>query len=49
VKYVSDLWRILPDGGAAIQLTRGEHDTAPCFRADGALEFFPTGAATARR
>ena len=33
-KYVSDLWRISLDGGAATQLTRGEHnDTAPCFRA----------------
>jgi dipeptidyl aminopeptidase/acylaminoacyl peptidase len=39
-KYVSDLWRLPLDGGAAAQLTRGEHnDTAPCFRADGALGF----------
>ena len=39
-KYVSDLWRIPLDGGPAIQLTHGEHnDTAPCFRADGALGF----------
>jgi dipeptidyl aminopeptidase/acylaminoacyl peptidase len=39
-KYVSDLWRVPLDGGAAIQLTRGEHnDSAPCFRADGALGF----------
>ncbi len=39
-KYVSDLWRVPTDGGAATQLTRGEcKDTAPCFRHDGALCF----------
>jgi dipeptidyl aminopeptidase/acylaminoacyl peptidase len=39
-KYVSDLWRVPVDGGAAVQLTRGESkDTAPCFRRDGALGF----------
>jgi dipeptidyl aminopeptidase/acylaminoacyl peptidase len=39
-KYVSNLWRLPLDGSAAIQLTRGEHnDSAPCFRADGALGF----------
>ncbi len=41
-KYVSDLWRVaLDDSGAEpVQLTRGEHsDTAPAFRADGALLF----------
>ncbi|HTV77892.1 MAG TPA: S9 family peptidase [Steroidobacteraceae bacterium] len=39
-KYVSDLWRVPTDGGAAIQLTRGDSkDQAPCFRHDGALAF----------
>jgi dipeptidyl aminopeptidase/acylaminoacyl peptidase len=39
-KYVSDLWRVPTGGGAAVQLTRGEHsDTSPRFRADGALGF----------
>ncbi|MGZ5179464.1 MAG: dipeptidyl-peptidase 5 [Ramlibacter sp.] len=39
-KYVSDLWRVPTDGGAAIQLTRGDgNDVAPCFRHDGALGF----------
>ena len=39
-KYIADLWRVPLDGGPAIQLTRGEHgDSAPCFRADGALGF----------
>src|SRR5687768_7607357 len=39
-KYVTDLWRLPVDGGAAVQLTRGDHsDSAPCFRADGALGF----------
>ncbi|MEP7083742.1 MAG: S9 family peptidase [Betaproteobacteria bacterium] len=39
-KYVSDLWRLPLDGGAPVQLTRGDqNDTAPCFRADGALCF----------
>ncbi|HUL68197.1 MAG TPA: S9 family peptidase [Burkholderiaceae bacterium] len=39
-KYVSDLWRVPTDGGAAVQLTRGESkETAPCFRRDGALGF----------
>jgi dipeptidyl aminopeptidase/acylaminoacyl peptidase len=39
-KYVSDLWKVPTDGGAAIQLTRGDSkDTAPAFRHDGALGF----------
>jgi dipeptidyl aminopeptidase/acylaminoacyl peptidase len=39
-KYLSDLWRVPTDGGAAVQLTRGESkDFAPCFRHDGALAF----------
>jgi dipeptidyl aminopeptidase/acylaminoacyl peptidase len=39
-KYVSDLWRVPTDGGAALQLTRGDsNDHAPCFRHDGALAF----------
>ncbi len=39
-KYVSDLWRVPTDGGAAVQLTRGDSkDSAPCFRHDGALGF----------
>jgi dipeptidyl aminopeptidase/acylaminoacyl peptidase len=39
-KYVSDLWKVPTDGGPAVQLTRGDcKDTAPCFRADGALGF----------
>ena len=39
-KYVSDLWKLPTDGGAAVQLTRGESkDAAPCFRHDGALGF----------
>ncbi|MGE5666474.1 MAG: hypothetical protein ACM3ZD_07565, partial [Betaproteobacteria bacterium] len=39
-KYVSDLWRVPTDGGAAVQLTRGDSkDAAPCFRHDGALGF----------
>jgi dipeptidyl aminopeptidase/acylaminoacyl peptidase len=39
-KYASDLWRVPTDGGAAVQLTRGDsRDTAPCFRRDGALGF----------
>lgn len=39
-KYLSDLWRVPTDGGAAVQLTRGESkDHAPCFRHDGALAF----------
>jgi dipeptidyl aminopeptidase/acylaminoacyl peptidase len=38
--YVSDLWRVPVDGGAAVQLTRGDSkDTAPRFRADGTLGF----------
>ena len=40
VKYLSDLWKLPTDGGAAVQLTRGEsRDMAPCFRRDGALGF----------
>ncbi len=40
VKYLSDLWKVPTDGGAAVQLTRGEtRDAAPCFRHDGALGF----------
>jgi dipeptidyl aminopeptidase/acylaminoacyl peptidase len=40
VKYVSDLWRVPTDGTPAVQLTRGDsNDTAPGFRADGALAF----------
>ena len=39
-KYLSDLWKLPTDGGAAVQLTRGEtRDAAPCFRHDGALGF----------
>ena len=39
-KYASDIWRVPTDGGAAVQLTRGDcNDTAPCFRHDGALAF----------
>jgi dipeptidyl aminopeptidase/acylaminoacyl peptidase len=39
-KYVSDLWRVPTDGGAAVQLTRGHcKDSAPCFRHDGSLGF----------
>jgi dipeptidyl aminopeptidase/acylaminoacyl peptidase len=39
-KYVSDLWRVPTDGGAAVQLTRGDtKDSAPCFRRDGSLGF----------
>ena len=39
-KYASDLWKVPTDGGAAVQLTRGDcKDTAPCFRHDGALAF----------
>jgi len=39
-KYVSDLWKVPCDGSAPVQLTRGDSkDTAPCFRADGALGF----------
>jgi dipeptidyl aminopeptidase/acylaminoacyl peptidase len=39
-KYVSDLWKVPTDGGAAVQLTRGDSkDSAPCFRHDSALGF----------
>ncbi|HTN49207.1 MAG TPA: S9 family peptidase [Burkholderiaceae bacterium] len=39
-KYVSDLWKVPTDGGAAVQLTRGDSkDASPCFRSDGALGF----------
>ncbi|MFN7409996.1 MAG: TolB family protein, partial [Pseudomonadota bacterium] len=39
-KYVSARWQVPADGGAALQLTRGESkDVAPCFRHDGALGF----------
>ncbi|OGA17620.1 MAG: hypothetical protein A3I63_03700 [Betaproteobacteria bacterium RIFCSPLOWO2_02_FULL_66_14] len=39
-KYASDLWKVPTDGGAAVQLTRGDSkDSAPCFRHDGALAF----------
>lgn len=39
-KYVSDLWKLPTDGSSAVQLTRGDSkDSAPCFRADGALGF----------
>lgn len=39
-KYASDLWKVPTDGGAAVQLTRGDcKDAAPCFRHDGALAF----------
>src|SRR5262249_8212735 len=39
-KYVADLWRVPTDGGAAVQLTRGDsRDGAPCYRRDGALGF----------
>jgi dipeptidyl aminopeptidase/acylaminoacyl peptidase len=40
IKYVSDLWKVPTNGGAAVQLTRGEsNDGSPCFRHDGALGF----------
>ena len=46
VKYVSDLWRLPLDGGVPAQLTRGDqNDTAPGFRADGALCFLSNRAA----
>jgi dipeptidyl aminopeptidase/acylaminoacyl peptidase len=39
-KYASVLWRVPTDGGAAVQLSRGDcKDSAPCFRHDGALAF----------
>jgi dipeptidyl aminopeptidase/acylaminoacyl peptidase len=39
-RYVSDLWKVPTDGGAAVQLTRGDSkDNAPAFRHDGALAF----------
>jgi dipeptidyl aminopeptidase/acylaminoacyl peptidase len=39
-KYVSDLWKVPTDGGAPLQLTRGDSkDSAPWFRRDGALGF----------
>jgi dipeptidyl aminopeptidase/acylaminoacyl peptidase len=39
-KYLTDLWRVPLDGSDAVQLTRSDHsDTAPSFRADGALAF----------
>lgn len=39
-RYVSDLWRVPLDGGAAVQLTRGEKsDRSPAFAADGGLCF----------
>ena len=39
-KYVCDLWKVPTDGGAAVQLTRGDtRDAAPAFRRDGALGF----------
>ena len=39
-KYVTNLWRVPTDGGAAVRLTRGDQrDGAPCFRHDGALGF----------
>jgi dipeptidyl aminopeptidase/acylaminoacyl peptidase len=39
-KYVSDLWKVPCDGSDPVQLTRGDSkDSAPCFRADGALGF----------
>ncbi len=41
-KYIHDLWRIsmTEPGAAPTRLTDGEsNDTAPCFRADGALGF----------
>jgi dipeptidyl aminopeptidase/acylaminoacyl peptidase len=39
-KYVSDLWKVPTDGGAPVQLTRGDSkDASPCFRHDGALAF----------
>lgn len=39
-KFLSDLWRVPTDGGAAVQLTRGESkDFSPCFRHDGSLAF----------
>jgi dipeptidyl aminopeptidase/acylaminoacyl peptidase len=46
-RYVSDLWRVPVDSGAAIQLTRGDsRDAAPCFRHDGALGFLSNRAST---
>lgn len=39
-KYVTDLWKVPTDGGAPLQLTRGDtKDVAPAFRRDGALAF----------
>ena len=39
-KYVSDLWKVPTDGGAPLQLTRGDSkDSSPCFRSDGAVGF----------
>ncbi len=39
-KYASDLWKVPTDGGAVVQLTRGDcKDAAPCFRHGGALAF----------
>ena len=39
-RYASDIWRVPTDGGAAVQLTRGDcRDAAPWFRHDGALAF----------
>jgi len=39
-KYVSDLWNVPHDGGAATRLTRGDtKDRAPAFLADGTLLF----------
>ncbi len=39
-KYASDLWKVPTDGGAVVQLTRGDcKDAAPCFRNGGALAF----------
>ena len=38
--YVNDVWKLPTDGGAPVQLTRGEQsDSSPCFRSDGALGF----------
>src|SRR5690606_18343801 len=40
VKSVGDIWKVPVDGGAAVQLTRGDSsDTSPGFRSDGALAF----------
>ncbi|HQR19340.1 MAG TPA: S9 family peptidase [Burkholderiaceae bacterium] len=40
VKYVSDLWKVPTDGGAPVQLTRGDSkDASPWFRHDGSLGF----------